>query len=176
MSVTLELTDEAAGRPIRNLFPLYLHDLSAHQSIALNEHGVHSDEGLEDLAALADRQRGWWQRPGVLFPYLIRQGGLPVGFDLIAARQALPAGLDADFVVHEFFVARAVRGTGVAEQAALEGFARHRGRWEVVTEPANQPAIRFWRRVLERCCPGAVDEAERDHPWGRKRVWRFDNR
>ena len=96
----------------------------------------------------AESLNPWWRDPTSLFPYLIVVDGLPVGFNLIAARSRLPNGIQADFAVHEFFVIHAFRGRSVAEQAAIEGFNRHKGKWEVVTYPTHLRAIAFWRRVV----------------------------
>lgn len=117
----------------------------------------------------------WWTDPEALFPYLIREGGRPAGFNLIAARPRLGAGIDADFVVHEFFVLHAYRRKGVAERAAIHGFDRHRGTWEVVTYPTHRRGIAFWRRVLEHYRPGEFSEREKDHPWGPRVVFQFEN-
>jgi aminoglycoside 6'-N-acetyltransferase I len=65
-------------------------------------------------------------------------------------RPRLPPGIDADFVVHEFFVLHAYRGSPAAERAARQGFDRQRGRWEVVTYPAHAQGIAFRRRVAFR--------------------------
>ena len=90
----------------------------------------------------------------MLFPYLILVDGCPAGLNMVAARSRLPQEIDADFVVHGFFVLHAFRGKGVAERAATEGFDRHRGKWEVVTYPTHARSIAFWRRVVSSYRPG----------------------
>jgi predicted acetyltransferase len=81
-----------------------------------------------------------------------------------------------DFVVYEFFVAHAWRGAGVAADAARLGFAQHRGTWEVSTWPTAARAIAFWRKTLRDCARGELKETEEEHRWGRRVVFRFDNR
>lgn len=164
-------TAETAG-PIRNLWPLYLHDISAYDGRAPNRHGVIDDD--EDARIWGD-PGDWWSKPQHLFPYLIRVGGIPAGFNLIAGGPyALTEGVD--FVVHEFFVVHAFRGSDTAMHAVHRGIEKHRGAWEVVTYTNAPRPIAFWRKTLPTCAAGDVVETEEDHPWGRKVVFRFDNR
>lgn len=165
---------EADARAVRNLWPLYQHDLSAFDGARPNRHGVFGDDDrITTLAQHVTSLDPWWGDPASLFPYLVVAEGRPAGFSLIAARTRLPLGIPADFVVHEFFVLHAYRGCGVAERAALEGFERHRGAWEVATHPNHPRAIAFWRRVVGGYTSGRFSEAEIDHPWGRRVTFRF---
>ena len=133
------------------------------------------NDSVETLAEHVEGQEPWWREPEALFPYLILADGRPAGFNLVAARSRLPEGMDADFVVHEFFVLHAYRGSGVAEQAARAGFELHRGQWEIVTYPSHARAIAFWRRVVHAQSPAALIEEAPDHPWGEKVSFRFDS-
>jgi predicted acetyltransferase len=172
--VELLLTTAEDAGPIRNLWPLYLHDISAHDGNLPNRHGVY--HASDDVRTLAELDPGdWWSKPRLLFPYLVRVGGIPAGFNLIATGPYVPTP-GIDFVVHEFFVARPFRASGVAMLAAQRGIERHRGAWEIVTYPPAARAIAFWRKTLPACASGALQETEEDHPWGRKVVFRFDNR
>lgn len=176
MNVELRLSTDEDAQVIRNLWPLYQHDVSAFDGAVPNRHGIFSDDdATTTLAAHVASLAPWWRDAASLFPYLIVVDGLPAGFNLIAARSRLPAGIQADFVVHEFFVLHAYRGSAVAERAAIEGFERHRGAWEVVTYPTHLRAIAFWRRVISRYMAMRFAEDEVDHPWGRRVAFRFDN-
>ncbi len=175
LETTLELTDGASAQAIHNLWPLYLHDLDAYAPKPLNAHGVISeDDGMRSWADVGSSNGAWWEKPGVLYPYLIRVDGRPAGFALVASGLYLPRP-DLDWCMYEFFMAHGARGTGAGVAAAREAIARHRGRWEVVTYPGQERPIRFWRKTLAACAP-AVSETEEDHPFGRKVVFRFDNR
>ncbi len=177
-NIELTLSTAADAHVIRNLYPLYQHDVSAFdpELARPNRHGLFGvGDEVTTLAQHGETLAAWWREPAALFPYLIRVDGEPAGFNLVAARSRLPAGIDADFVVHEFFVLHAYRGAGVAEQAARLGFERHRGRWEIVTYPAHARAIAFWRRVVLGVDPEARVGEELDHPWGRKVAFVFDN-
>jgi len=172
----LLLTTAEDALPIHNLYPLYLHDISAYVGNAPNRHGVFDNsDDVRTWNDHMDSHRAWWSQPEHLFPYLVRVGGIPAGFNLIASGPYVPTE-GVDFVVHEFFVAHAFRGSDVARQAAQLGIERHRGAWEVVTWPNAPRAIAFWRKTLPTCTGGEVLETEEDHPWGRRVVFRFDNR
>jgi aminoglycoside 6'-N-acetyltransferase I len=168
----LVLTTTADSRSIRNLWPPYVHDISAYDGGSPNRDGV---IGAADATSWGDPGSAWWEKPECLFPYLVRVGDAAAGFNLIAGGPYVPTP-GVDFVVHEFFLAHAFRGTDVAMRAAQLGIERHRGAWEVVTYPSAERPIAFWRKTLPTCCTnGAVVETEEDHPWGRKVVFRFDN-
>src|SRR5215216_693585 len=168
MNVELKLSADEDAQVIKNLWPLYQHDLSEFDGAVPNRHGIFSDDDkMATLAEHADSLNPWWRDQASLFPYLIVVDGSPAGFNLIAARSRLPVGIRADFVVHEFFVLHAYRGGSAAERAAIEGFNRHRGEWEVVTYPTHLRALAFWRRVVSRYTSMRFSEDEVDHPWGR---------
>jgi predicted acetyltransferase len=176
MSVELRLSTKDEARLIGNLWPLYQHDLSEFDGAIPNRHGVfNDDEAVSTLAEHAKSLDPWWSEPDSLFPYVILVDGSLAGFNLVAARSRLPRGIDADFVVHEFFLLHAYRGNSAAERAAIAGFDRHRGKWEIVTYPAHGRAIAFWRKVVGRYTTMRFSEEELDHPWGRRVSFRFDN-
>jgi aminoglycoside 6'-N-acetyltransferase I len=176
MDVEIRLSTEGDAHIIKNLWPPYQHAVSAFDGAVPNRHGIFgADDDTVTLAQHAASLDAWWRDPDALFPYLILVDGAPAGFNLIAARSRLPAGIQADFAVHEFFVLHAYRGGPAAERAAVDGFDRHRGAWEVVTYPAHGRGIAFWRRTIGRYTSNRYAEAEIDHPWGRRVAFHFDN-
>ncbi|MDA0242944.1 MAG: hypothetical protein OT477_05980 [Chloroflexi bacterium] len=176
MNVEIKLSTKDDAPIIRNLWPLYQHDVSAFDGAVPNQHGIFSsDNETATCAQHAASLDSWWRDPHALFPYLIRVDGAPAGFNLIAAQARLDKGISADFVVHEFFVLHAYRGSSTAERAAVEGFNQHRGKWEVVTYPTHLKGILFWRRVIGQYTAMQFSEEEIDHPWGRKVAFHFDN-
>ncbi len=175
INVVLKLSVDADAHIIKNLWPLYQHDVSEFTLSTPNGHGLFGvDDSVRTLATHAEQQNQWWTESGNLFPYLIQMDARPAGINLIAARSCLPDAIDADFVVHEFFVLHAYRGKGVAEQAAVHGFGMHKGKWQIVTDPTNVRAVAFWRRVVSGYV-SAYSEEELDHPWGRKVCFSFNN-
>jgi predicted acetyltransferase len=176
MKVELRLTDDGDAHIIKNLWPLYVHEVSEFGGGLPNRHGlILEGDTIKSLTEQGETQSAWWRRPESLFPYLILVDGRPAGFNLVATHPSIPQEIDADFEVHEFFVVHADRGKGVAVRAAREGFDRHRGRWEVVTYPTHAQAIAFWRRVLGDYTRGDYRERQGEHPWGPRVIWNFDN-
>jgi predicted acetyltransferase len=174
--VELKLSGADDLHVVKNLWPLYQHELSEFDASRPNRHGLFGvDDSVTTLAEHGESQNGWWEHPGVLFPYLILVDGRPAGFNLIVGRSAYLEGIDADFVVYEFFLLHAYRGQGIAERAAVEGFEAHRGRWEIVTYPTHSRAIAFWRKVVRGYSQQTYAEDLVDHVWGRKFAFRFDN-
>lgn len=173
MDVQLVLADQTDAYIIKNMYPLYLHDLSEFDGECPNEHGILTDP-VRDLVAQGHLFDTFWQEQDV-YPYLIVVDDTPAGFNIIARRPRVPVdGIDA--VVQEFFLMHAFRGIGVGEKAAIQGFDQFHGRWEVVTYPNHPRAIAFWRKVMRMYVSDHFTETEGNHPWGRKVIFRFDNR
>jgi len=176
LNVELSLPTEANEHVVKNLWPLYVHDISAYDPTLPNPHGILGlDRDVKTLNAQGETQATWFRNPKALFPYLILVDGVPSGFNFIATGAYLPKGVELDFVIHEFFLLHQHRGTGAAERAATAGFDRHPGRWEIVTYPSNGLAISFWRRVVDRYTGGSFSQSEGKHFWGTRVIWRFDN-
>ena len=177
MNIEVRLSGAAEAHIIKNLWPAYQHDVSEFDASQVpNHHGLFGvDDGITTLARHVDLLDTWWREPDALFPYLILVDGYPAGFNLVSARSRHPDGIDADFIVHEFFVLHACRGKGVAERAAIEGFDRHRGKWVIVTYPAHARAIAFWRRVVSGYSASRHSEQEVELSWGKRIAFGFDN-
>lgn len=89
MNVQVKLADTNEAYIIKNLYPLYFHDLSGHYGLTdgpgLNRHGIFEDS--QEIRTLADQyevQNVWWEKPGCLYPFLIKVGAVPAGFAFIA--------------------------------------------------------------------------------------------
>ncbi|MDF1729579.1 MAG: hypothetical protein P1U53_17705 [Sulfitobacter sp.] len=177
MQVELKLSDGSDAHVLRNLFPLYLHDISEFESIGANSQGV---IGCDD-DEVPTHQRpvaAWWQNPEFLFPYLILVDGKPAGFSLVYCGPYLPEELTAqgiEFVIYGFFVLHAHRGTGVAERAAKLSLDRHRGPWEIVTYPDSLRNVAFWKRMLNAYTSGQFTQQAVEHVWGPKVAFTFSN-
>ncbi len=175
MSTELRLAEDDAYI-IKNLWPLYQHEVTRFQVQEPNQHGLLGvDDSVRDIGRAVDALDPWWQDRESLFPYLIVVDGKPAGFNLVAGRSRHPDGTDVDFIVHEFFLLQASRGSGAAELAAKEGFNLHPGSWEIVTWPSNARAIAFWRRTISAHTSGKFSEAQIDHAWGSRRAFRFES-
>ena len=145
-TVTLELIDAATAQIFKNLYPLYLHDLSAYQDDARpNQHGILESD---DSATLEQQMLGYdyWLSDPLLHSFLIRVAGRPAGFALVTTPAYAPNQAYSE--LHEFFLLHAFRARGLGGQAAQLAFATAPGVWILRVLPRNEPALRFWRKTL----------------------------
>jgi predicted acetyltransferase len=136
---------------LRNLFPLYLHELTA-----FTDFYEVDDEGH----FFPDYLREWAERPSPLtLSFVIREGARPAGFALVA-RAPYPLMSHArDYRMCEFFVLNASRRRGVGRRAAHTLFAAFPGVWEVSELPDNHRAVSFLRRVIGEYTSGVFTDA-----------------
>ncbi len=174
MIVDLKLARESDSHILKNLFPLYQHEVSEFEKVSPNRHGILADDPqVSTLEQHNARLDIWWRAPDSLFPYIVYVDGLPAGFNLVAGQPHVPTGSPAEYVVHEFFMLHAFRGTKASMLGATMGFEKHRGAWEVVTYPNHHRAVAFWRKALATYCEDGYSEDVIDHSWGRKVAFRF---
>lgn len=181
MKIEVELTGANEAYIIKNLYPLYLHDLSGHYGLTEghipNQHGIfEEDDEYRTLADQYEVQNIWWEKPGILYPFLIRADSLPAGFAMIATPPHCAPGVD--YFVNEYFVLQPFRGTGIAEKAAVILFERFRGEWELFTNPAakNIAGQTFWRKTVSRYTQGQYTERTGETFEGNMLAFRFNNR
>ncbi|MHC5209908.1 MAG: GNAT family N-acetyltransferase [Planctomycetota bacterium] len=135
---------------IKNLMAFYRYELmpfivdgpGAH----VNGFGVIGAEGDRNHEASSKADDVWWQKPGVLFAFLIRVDDAPAGFAMVALPPHVTRGVQQRLC--EFFVLNRYRGRGVGRAAALQVFDRLGGTWELGWVVANTPAALFWRSVV----------------------------
>ncbi|WP_379141815.1 GNAT family N-acetyltransferase [Paenibacillus sp. sgz500992] len=180
MNVQIKLVDTNEAYIIKNLYPLYLHDLSGHYGLtggsALNRHGIFEDS--QEIRTLADQyevQNVWWEKPGCLYPFLIKVGAVPAGFAFIATPPYCAKGVN--YFVNEFFILQPFRGQGYARQAAVQVFESFKGNWELYTNPSekNITGQKFWRKTVSGYANGKYEEKLETTVDGPKMVFRFNN-
>ncbi|MDT0124810.1 GNAT family N-acetyltransferase [Paenibacillus sp. RRE4] len=180
MNIQVELTNPDKAYIIKNMYPLYLHDLSGHYGLQEahrpNVHGIY--EASSDYRTLQDQydvQNIWWEKPGCLYPFLFLASGTPVGFAFVATPPYCSEG--TDYFMHEFFLMQPFRGVGLAEQAATTIFAKFRGRWEIFTNPNEKNRIgqQFWRKTMTHYTEGNYRESVGATHDGHKMIFQFSN-
>ena len=127
------------------MWPAYMHDVSQFSDDLPNPHGLFEYEDVE--AYPTPMQTIWWEKPGVLFPYVIQVDGRPAGFCLVASPPHVSSGVD--FNVNDFFLLHPFRGKGVGQKAVRDVFNRKQGRWELCVLPRNEHATVFWRGAIQ---------------------------
>lgn len=124
---------------LRNLYPLYLHDLSEFGGgYTLDAQGIWQPDHLST----------WLSESEQVHPLLFRLEGLPVGFAFVAQAPFPYMTPGRDYQLSEFFILRSKRRQGLGHQAALAVLNRFRGVWEMAQLRENHAAIAFWNRVL----------------------------
>jgi predicted acetyltransferase len=138
----------AMATVVRNLFPLYIHDLSA-----FVEWDVETDGTFRAPPSFA----AYWESPE-LHPFLLRADSKIAGFALV---RQMDAGA---YDMGEFFVLRRYRRSGVGREGAFALIDRFRGRWEVRELVDNLPAQSFWRRIIGDYTNGAFEDTREYFP------------
>ncbi|GGH31022.1 GNAT family N-acetyltransferase [Paenibacillus segetis] len=176
MKIEVRLTTKEEAYIIKNMYPLYLHDLSGHYGNTPNRHGIYEDS--QDYATLQDQydvQNIWWEKPNCLYPYLILVDDTPAGFVFIATPPHCSLGVN--YFVNEFFLLQPFRGNGIAQYVATEIFEKFRGKWELFTNPAAKNVIgqKFWRKTVSNYTKGDYEEVLGPTFDGDKLIFRFCN-
>jgi predicted acetyltransferase len=132
---------------LRNVYPLYLHDLSAW-----------SDDYTLDAEGRfqPDRLPYWLTNPSCR-PLVAAEGGAARGFAFVGTGDFPFKSKGADHRISELFVLRAFRRGGLGRRLAREVFRLFPGRWELTVLHGNDAALAFWRAVVDEA---ASDRAE----------------
>lgn len=177
MNVEVILATKENAKIIKNMYPLYLHDLSEIYGNVPNEYGIY-EEGIEPIKTLGEQydiQNPWFEHPGILFPYITMVDGRPAGFCLVSTKQFAPENVD--YYVMEYFLLRPYRGKDIAETAAKQVFNKHQGKWEIYTNPTskNVKGQKFWHKTINNYTSGNFQEIFGTTYDGDKLILRFNN-
>lgn len=175
MEVKVVLASEENANIIKNIYPLYLHDLSEVYGNVPNEYGIYEDEPIKTLAEQYEVQSIWFQKPNKLFPFIIMVDGKPAGFDLVSTGEFAPKGMD--YYVYEFFLLRPYRGKDIASIAAKQIFDMLSGKWGLYVAPSgkNPRAERFWRKTIKSYTKDNFEEKYGETFNGDKLIFTFSN-
>jgi predicted acetyltransferase len=152
-------SDEAV---IRNLFPLYIHDLSEFMGWDVPDDGLFaaSDLLVQYWGRKPRDPRFRWGEGLHGHPFLVRVDGNLAGFVLVREMRKDPDLYD----VGEFFILRKFRGKGVGKEAAHRAFDMFPGGWQVRELQENTPAQAFWRRIIDEYTGGDYAETQEVFP------------
>lgn len=175
MEVKVVLANEENANIIKNIYPLYLYDLSEVYGNVPNEYGIYEDEPIKTLVEQYDLQNDWFQKPKKLFPFIIMADGKPAGFDLVSTGEYAPKGMD--YYVFEFFLLRSYRGKNIASIAAKQIFDMFLGKWGLYVAPngRNPRAEKFWRKTIIDYAKGNFEEKQGSTFDGHKLIFTFNN-
>lgn len=135
---------------LRNVYPLYLHDLSAWS----DDYTLDADGRFQP-----DHLPYWLTEPSCR-PLVAVEGGAARGFAFVGTGD-FPFKSDlADHRVSEFFVLRASRRGGLGRRLAHAVFRLLPGRWELTVLHGNDAALAFWRAVVDEAAPDRAEGPE----------------
>jgi len=122
---------------LENLISIYLHDLSEFTNdLKVNQNGRFEYEGLE-LYFIKEE----------LKPLFIYLKDNIVGFILLNNGKYVPQ--DIDFSVHEFFILKSYRRSGIGAKAMEGLFDKYKGKYRIVQLADNKLAINFWKSIYK---------------------------
>lgn len=135
MSVTLKEVLESEKSILRNLYSLYLHDLSKVTSmIDIGADGSFEYESLDKF----------WEVDG-LSPYFIKLDDSIIGFILLLERPFLTK--ENDLGINDLFIINKHKGKEVAAQAVGKLFEEKQGQYFVIQVIENKRAVSFWKKL-----------------------------
>lgn len=144
--------DDNRRDAMRNLYPLYLHDLSQWSThYRLDADGRWQPSYVDDFLS----------RPECA-AFLIREDGAAAGFAWVGAGDFPYKRPDRDLRLAEFFVAAPFRRRGIGRAAAAHVLDAFPGTWQLEVVDGNEPALRFWRAVLAERGPFDEQRGEGD--------------
>lgn len=121
MVVALQKVQESEKEILRNLYALYLHDLSKFTTnITIGANGFFEYEDLHMF----------WENDGIT-PYFIKVDQSVVGFLLLLERPFLKK--ENDFGINDIFILNQYKGKGIGKK--------------VIELIKNIPAVSFWKKV-----------------------------
>ncbi len=139
VSINVTPAKERDHHWLRNVYPLFLHDLSTYWGgYRLNEAGCWEPNYLDFWLAGEEGAN----------PFIISTADSAVGFAFIGRQPFNYMSPDRDLRVSEFFILRPFRKKGYGRSAAETLFKRFPGKWELAVVSSNKPAMRFWRGIL----------------------------
>lgn len=130
---------------LRNLTHLYAYDFGVVMEWPLDNDGTVFTIGNFD---------DYFEKPDHT-PLLLKYQGHPAGFALVHPWSNPD---EAEWDLEEFFIVRQHRRNGLGKALAFHAFDQFRGRWIVRQLPRNEPAIAFWRAILDEYTGGDFEE------------------
>jgi len=148
MNITLEIITMNEKEVLRNLYSLYLHDLSEFtDGLELSTNGSFEFDAFDVI----------WEQDG-LSPYFVKANGKIAGFLLLAERPFLKK--EYDFCINDIFILRNFRGNGIGKKVLKELFRLKKGTYVVLELSKNEPAVCFWKKIY-RTFEIKVEEQEK---------------
>lgn len=135
--IKLERTSESSSELLKNLYSMYLHDLSSYtSSLQINSQGIFEFDGFDFF----------WKKEGIQ-PYFIMYDEKIVGFLLLLSASFTKDRID--YSINDFFILKGYRGKEVARRAVEACFKECKGIYYISQLKANKQAVSFWRKTYQ---------------------------
>ena len=138
--IKIKLCKQEDQARLANLCQFYHYDLDTNSALA----NVCYSNGYYKQMAYFDNY--WTEENRV--PYLIYNKHVLVGFALVHDITVNP---EVDWKLAEFFIMAPFRREGIATHVLPQLFEQHQGVWEISVLKDNEPAIKFWSKLLKGC-------------------------
>ncbi|MFE4705665.1 GNAT family N-acetyltransferase [Peribacillus simplex] len=136
MTVSLDQISTDEKHILKNLYSLYLHDLSEYtEGLDISSDGSFEFDSFELI----------WKREG-LTPYFLKKDKTIAGFLLLLERPFL--NKEYDYSINDIFILKKYRRKGIAIALLKELFKQKKGCYFVVELAKNIPAVIFWRKLF----------------------------
>lgn len=137
---------------IQNMARFYIYDLSK----SCGHDTVHDWSFPEDGLYEAQDLSKYWE-PNY-YPLIIYVDKELAGFVLI---DKTGTSSDVDWNMGEFFIVGKFQRQGIGCSVAIQIFDQFPGVWEVQQMLLNEPAIKFWKKVISDYTKGQFDETRK---------------
>lgn len=154
MNFELRQIDKQNLNILKNLFQLYIHDISRELSWDCNQNGVFEAYSLSEWL---DNQEN--------FGYLVYVDDKLAGFVMIDKEFKVLTNETENYNLSEIFILNNYKGKGLASSVVKAVFDMHKGNWECRPVPKSISALTFWEKVFANNFPCNVTK----HEWKEKR-------
>lgn len=139
LTILLKPVRKREAQLLRNLYSLYLHDLSLYtNNLDIEVDGQFEFNGF----------KSFWVEEGIS-PYLLKdEADAIIGFMLLLERPLLQK--EHDYSVNDIFILNKYRGKGYGKQVLEQLFIKKPGKYYVIQLRKNEPAISFWKKIYEQ--------------------------
>lgn len=146
---------------LKNLFQLYIHDISHELPWNVNADGLFEAYSLDD-----------WFKDENNFGFIIYVENNIAGFVMIDKEFKVLTNTENSLNLSEIFILNNFKGKGIAKKVALKIFDTYKSNWEIRPVPTSNSAEAFWQKVFSKSFPYPVTK----HEWKENRfAYTFSN-
>ena len=162
MNFELKQIDRQNLNILKNLFQLYIHDISKELSWDCD------DDGLFEAYSLS----GWLSNKEN-FGYLVYVEDKLAGFVMVDKEFKVLKNEEGNYNLSEVFILNNYKGKSLASNVVKQVFDMYKGNWECRPVPKSISALTFWGKVFKNNFPYNVTK----HEWKENRfAFTFSNK